>query len=87
MPGKIISLPASAHKCTDLPNANTLEPATVWQCDECDAKWVIVEGAQYNVAYRAWRLLTELNADGTDNVGGEPVAPVGGKHNTKKAKD
>lgn len=66
MPGQIVSLPDHAHTCTDTPDPTQYLPGTVWQCDECGTQWVVVEGAQYNVGYSAWRRLTQYNKDGQD---------------------
>lgn len=52
--------------CADKPPADTLPRATQWQCDVCDQTWVVVEGAQYNESYSAWRRLTEKNVGGHD---------------------
>lgn len=52
--------------CLGRPSADLYRPGTVWTCDECDREWVIVEGAQYNEVYRAWRRLTEANRNGSD---------------------
>lgn len=52
--------------CADKPNANDYEPSTQWTCDNCDQVWVVVEGAQYNEPYKAWRKLTYKNIEGED---------------------
>lgn len=67
MPGHIILPPPPPHKCEGRPPADHFKPATVWQCDECGKKYVVVEGAQYNESYTAWRPLTEYNKDGSDH--------------------
>jgi len=52
--------------CPDMPKAEAHRPGTVWTCDECGREWVVVEGAQYNESYRAWRRLTDRNRNGDD---------------------
>lgn len=52
--------------CEGKPPADNYRPGTIWTCDECDREWVVVEGAQYNEPYQAWRHLTERNREGRD---------------------
>jgi hypothetical protein len=67
MPGKIIPPAPPAHVCTGKPAAEAYPRGTWWVCDECDKKWIRVEGSQYNERYAAWRVLTLRNANGSDN--------------------
>jgi len=66
--GRIISTPDPMrnHRC-DLPRAESYQRGTVWECDDCEKQYVVVQGAQYNEAYTAWRRLTEGNRDGSDH--------------------
>lgn len=72
MTGKITFTPTPAARCErtggcpDKPQPSVLKPGTIWQCDECAREWVVVEGAQYNEPYQAWRRLTESNRGGQD---------------------
>lgn len=66
MAGRIVFRPEAEHRCTELPKADELTPGTVWQCNDCENQWVVVEGAQYNEPYKAWRILTEANRVGLD---------------------
>ncbi len=52
--------------CPEKPRAEAHSRRTVWTCDECGREWVVVEGAQYNEPYSAWRRLTQRNRDGSD---------------------
>lgn len=66
MPGRIIHEPPAKHECSGMPLPEKYFPGTIWQCDECDQKWVLVHGAQYNEPYTAWRKLTNQNKYGRD---------------------
>lgn len=66
MSGKIIYTPQSTHHCEGKPAPEMHAPGTMWACDDCDAKWVVVIGSQYNETYYAWRPLTLRNASGRD---------------------
>lgn len=66
MSGQIIYVPPTAHECGGQPPARMLNAGTQWQCDDCGQVWVVVEGAQYNESYSAWRKLTEKNKGGRD---------------------
>lgn len=71
MPGRIIHRPSTPtmHErlgCSGMPPADREAPGTIWQCDECRKQHVVVEGAQYNEYYKAWRALTEANRNGDD---------------------
>lgn len=66
MGGRIIYTPPSAHQCSNMPVPERLAAGTQWQCDECHKKWVVVQGAQYNEPYSAWRTLTDKNINGED---------------------
>ncbi|WP_234057933.1 hypothetical protein [Microbacterium sp. NFH-22A-Y] len=52
--------------CQGRPAPEPYPRGTIWTCDECGSEWVVVEGAQYNEAYSAWRRLTDRNRDGSD---------------------
>lgn len=67
MSGRIVHVPASAHRCEGKPLAGNFAPATIWECDDCKKQWVVVWGSQYNETYQAWRELTAANRDGGDN--------------------
>ncbi|QDK03259.1 hypothetical protein SEA_DEJAVU_18 [Microbacterium Phage DejaVu] len=66
MGGRIIYVPNDPHECGSKPVSAMLKKGTQWQCNDCDQVWVVVEGAQYNEPYSAWRRLTERNRDGRD---------------------
>lgn len=72
MSGRIIFEPTDEaacernRDCADKPIAYLLRPGTIWKCDDCGREWVVVEGAQYNESYKAWRILTERNRKGVD---------------------
>lgn len=72
MTGRITHVPTPAAVCErpggcpDMPKAEAYRRGTVWTCDECHREWVVVEGAQYNEHYSAWRRLTDRNRDGSD---------------------
>lgn len=68
MTGKITYVPSSheRHGCEGMPAADALPAGTIWTCDDCGQEWVVVEGAQYNESYSAWRKLTERNRGGRD---------------------
>ncbi len=66
MSGTITPPPPEAHKCEGLPPAESHPRATVWTCDDCGKKFVVVWGSQYNEHYSAWRPLTDLTKDGYD---------------------
>lgn len=66
MTGRIILIPEAAHSCKGRPDPKPYARGTVWQCDECALKWVVVRGAQYNESYEAWRHLTSANKEGYD---------------------
>lgn len=66
MSGTITPPPPAAHKCEGLPSADEHLPATVWTCDDCGKKFVVVAGAQYNEPYQAWRVLTDRTRAGRD---------------------
>lgn len=74
MSGRIIHMPKpeithdNYHPCQGIPAAEFLVRGTQWQCDSCDRIWVVVEGAQYNESYSAWRILTDRNKDGRDRL-------------------
>lgn len=68
MPGQIISTPGQVHTCEGLPTPGDYLSATVWMCDDCQQKWVVVRGqGEDSMGYVAWRKLTESNRDGSDN--------------------
>lgn len=54
------------YGCADMPKADSLKPATIWQCDVCGKEWVVVTGSQYNEDYSAWRTLSDKTRDGYD---------------------
>ena len=62
--------PASTHSdlwtCPGMPVPERHPRGTQWTCNECDRIWVVVEGAQYNEPYTAWRVLNGRNRDGRD---------------------
>lgn len=72
MGGRITHVPAPKDDCirgwgcADKPSPNDYKPGTQWTCDNCGKVWVVVEGAQYNEPYQAWRTLTEKNKNGMD---------------------
>lgn len=67
MSGKIIYVPQSTHRCEGKPAPGRHAPGTLWACDDCGAKWVVViAGYQYDEPYYAWRPLTLRNASGRD---------------------
>lgn len=71
MSGRIVyepSTPSACERgnCEGKIRAPELRPGTIWKCDECGKQWVVVQGAQYNESYQAWRVLTERNRDGLD---------------------
>ncbi len=73
MGGRIIHVPEHPAPCSGyfpncdgMPRADDHRPGTIWECDLCRRKWVVVAGAQYNEAYQAWRELTEKNREGRD---------------------
>lgn len=70
MTGKITFVPSAADRCRlecpDKPPPAMLKPRTQWTCDECGKVWVVVEGAQHNEPYQAWRVLTDATRDGRD---------------------
>lgn len=55
MSGRIIYVPPSAHDCEGRPSADWYKAGTIWECSECGKQYVVVEGAQYNESYSAWR--------------------------------
>ncbi len=68
MPGHIVSIPETIHRCADRPPAIAYVPATVWECDVCHQQWVVVSGpGEDNRGYSAWRKLTDANKGGEDN--------------------
>lgn len=72
MAGRItyVPEPASTHsdrqRCPGMPAPEMFPRGTQWTCNECDRIWVVVEGAQYNESYSAWRILTDRNRLGRD---------------------
>jgi ribosomal protein L37AE/L43A len=66
MSGTITAPPPEAHKCEGIPLPALYHEGTVWTCDDCGKKFVVVRGAQYNESYLAWRTLTEENKNGAD---------------------
>lgn len=70
MAGKIIYTPpprlCGADLCEGRPDPTALTRGTLWMCDICEKVYVVVEGAQYNESYSAWRILTEANREGYD---------------------
>ncbi|AXC37874.1 hypothetical protein SEA_JACKO_14 [Microbacterium phage Jacko] len=66
MAGQIIYTPPEAHECSGMPVPERYPGGTIWRCDDCGTEWVVVQGAQYNEPYSAWRKLTENNKDGRD---------------------
>lgn len=52
--------------CDGKPDANMHARGTIWTCDDCGKQWVVVQGAQYNESYSAWRVLTDRNREGYD---------------------
>ena len=66
MGGTITPPPPPAHQCEGRPFADGYRAGTIWTCDECGKKFVVVQGAQYNEPYTAWRALTERNRTGSD---------------------
>jgi len=57
MSGKITYTPEDheLHGCQGKPVASTLRRGTIWTCDDCGKRWVVVTGSQYNETYSAWR--------------------------------
>lgn len=66
MTGRIILIPETTHACSGFPQTNIYPRGTLWRCDECSQKWVLVFGSQYNERYEVWRKLTEQNKEGYD---------------------
>ena len=66
MAGTITPPPSEAHKCEGRPPAEHYQRATVWTCDDCGKKFVVVVGSQYNEPYTAWRVLTDWTRGGFD---------------------
>lgn len=71
MTGRIIHTPkvptpCERGRCEGPPFAGLHRPGTIWQCDDCGKRWVVVEGSQYNQLWKAWRVLTTQNRDGED---------------------
>jgi ribosomal protein L37AE/L43A len=71
MTGKITFVPTQKtlhdrEGCQGKPHPDSQVRGTIWTCDDCGKEWVKVEGAQYNEAYSAWRVLTEKNRDGIE---------------------
>ena len=71
MAGRITFVPSTPTACEQghcagKPSPDPHRPGTIWTCDECGKEWVLVQGAQYNETYRAWRRLTERNRGGSD---------------------
>lgn len=67
MTGHIVVYPAAEHECEGFPFPEGFPKKTLWECDECLLRWVCVKGVQYSISYSAWRILTDLNRDGSDN--------------------
>lgn len=72
MGGRIAHVPepASTHSdrqlCPGMPPPEMFPRSTQWTCYDCDRIWVVVEEAQYNESYSAWRILTDWNRLGRD---------------------
>lgn len=66
MPGKFFAPEPLAHVCEGMGSPYAYASGTQFHCDECPKKWVVVEGAQYNEPYKAWRPLTWKNRTGRD---------------------
>lgn len=67
MAGRIIYSPESAHRCSGHHNPDNLRPGTIWECDHCSQRWVVVYGqGEDGKGYSAWRKLTHRNKDGQD---------------------
>jgi len=64
MSGKITPPEPAPHKCEGRPLAEGFPRATIWTCDDCGKKFVIVHGSQYNEPYSAWRGLTDKTKNG-----------------------
>lgn len=67
MAGRIIHTPERPHVCTGSPEPEPLRPGTIWRCDNCSTKWVVVYGqGEDGKGYSAWRELNGRNARGED---------------------
>lgn len=70
MTGKFTHIPSvkvqhsTLYRCPDMPRAEDHITGSIWQCDDCDQEWVVVEGVQYNESWTAWYRLEENNREG-----------------------
>jgi hypothetical protein len=54
MSGRIISTPSNQHACEGMPAAKKYEVGTVWECDECKARWVVRVANNEYARWNAW---------------------------------
>lgn len=67
MAGRITHTPESPHICIGSPDPEPLRPGTIWRCDDCSTKWVVVSGqGEDGKGYSAWRELNSRNVRGED---------------------